>query len=342
MKSRRFLPLVAAAVLSAIVATVLFTVLTLAHIEETWNIIVVSQALALARMTFIAALAHAIILGLPLFIFLRSISNVGIVSCALAGFLVGATPFAIFDLVSMFGLQSASTSGQATVVNGVPTLAGWIEYGRAVGSIGLFGGAGGVAFWAAMRLSDEPAEGVHGTDARSNNLRPGSWTIVSIAVILTCTAFLLPSVVTDHSCHNLFRDGRTSIGPQIGADIKLTADDWPTLRQMFIDFGAKRSLSFRGDQHVQHGKIMWRDLNLCNEAGVNIDALDQPWLTQINSPLADRGISFTVYELKLGSDWNRLARDLIDEIDTTWPDKTTFRGPDGKVVSTQEALRGRQ
>jgi hypothetical protein len=241
----------------------------------------------------------------------------------------------------MFGLQSASTGGKVTVVNGVPTPAGWIEYARAVGFIGLFGLAGGLAFWAAMRLSGEPSREAHGTDAGSNDLRAGSWTIVSMAVFLTCTVFLLPSVVTDNSCHNLFRDGRTSIGPQIGADIKLTAEDWPTLRQMFIDFGVKHSLSFRSDQQIRRGEIMWRDLNLCNEAGVNIDVLDQPWLTQINPALAGRGVSFRVYELKVGSDWNRLARNLIDEIDTTWPDKTTFRGPDGKVVSTQDALNGR-
>jgi hypothetical protein len=66
-----------------------------------------------------------------------------------------------------------------------------------------------------------------------------------------------------------------------------------------------------------------------SEAGVNIDAVERPGLAQINSRIADRGIEITVYELKPGTDWKPLARDLINRIDTTWPQKITFRGPDG-------------
>ncbi len=70
--------------------------------------------------------------------------------------------------------------------------------------------------------------------------------------------------------------------------------------------------------------------------------LDQRWLTQINSSLADRGISFSVYALKPSTDWKPLARDLLNRIDMTWPQKVAFRGPDGKVTSVEEALKGRQ
>jgi len=60
---------------------------------------------------------------------------------------------------------------------------------------------------------------------------------------------------------------------------------------------------------------------------------------QINSPLADRGINFRVYALKPSSDWKPLARDLLNKIDMTWPQKIAFRAPDGKVMSVEEALR---
>jgi hypothetical protein len=82
---------------------------------------------------------------------------------------------------------------------------------------------------------------------------------------------------------------------------------------------------------------VWRDLNLCSEAGVNIDAVEQPGLAQMKSRIAD--IDITVYELKPGSDWKPLARDLINRIDTTWPQKITFRDPDGRVISVEEALK---
>jgi hypothetical protein len=341
MRSQKLI-LLASALLAATVATLLFTIPNLAQIEEPWNIVVVSQALTLARMTFIIVVAHTLVLGLPLFLLLRSMRRVGFATCALGGIIVGVVPFGVLALISMINLQSASSGGKPTVINGVPTLLGWIEYAYVVGSMGLVGLAGGLTFWVAMRLSGQFAGKPNKPEAQSNKLRVGSWSIASVALLLTCTILILPSLVRDNSCHNLFRDGRTSVGPQISADLKLPTEDWPTLRQILVDFGAAHSLSFRNDEMIRHGNITWRDLNLCNEAGVNIDALDRPWLTQINSSLADRGINFSVYALKPSSDWKPLARDLLSRIDSRWPQKTKFRGPDGKVMSVEEALKGRQ
>src|SRR5258708_2068922 len=116
MQPHQFMPL-AAALLAAIAAAFLVTILTLVQIEEPWNIVVVSEGVGAARATLIVALAHAFVLGLPLFFLLRSRRRVGIIACALGGFLVGAGPFGLLDLISMFGMQSASTGGVATVVN---------------------------------------------------------------------------------------------------------------------------------------------------------------------------------------------------------------------------------
>lgn len=143
---QKLLLLVASVVLAVVVVTFLLAILTLAQIEEAWNIAVVSETLTLTRTTFIAVLAHALILGLPLFLILRSTRRVGITSCAVGGFLVGAVPLGVLTLTSMIGLQSASTDGKPTVINGVPTLAGWIEYVQGVGFFGLVGIAGGLAF----------------------------------------------------------------------------------------------------------------------------------------------------------------------------------------------------
>jgi hypothetical protein len=334
--------LLASALLAAVIATLLFIIPTLVQIEVPWNIVVVSQVLTLTRTTFIVAAAHALVLGLPLFLLVHSMKRVGVATCALGGFLIGAVPSGVFILISMIGLHSASSGGKPTVINGVPTLAGWIEYAYAVGSAGWFGLTGGLTFWGAMRLSGQIAGKRNEPEAQSSELRASSWSVVSVAALLTCATLILPSAVMDNSCHNLLRDGRTSIGPQFSADLKLPAEDWPTLRQIFVDFAAAHSLCLRSDEHVQDRNIMWRDLNLCNEAGINIDALDQPWLTQINSSLADRGINFRVFALKPSSDWKPLARDLLNRIDMAWPQKTTFRGPDGKVLSAEEALKGRQ
>ncbi|MFZ0424457.1 MAG: hypothetical protein WAL80_16395 [Xanthobacteraceae bacterium] len=334
--------LLVATLLSAIIVAFLLTVPTLTQVEEPWNIVVASEVVGFARITFIVALAHAVILGLPLFFILRSKFPIGSVSCALGGFIVGSAPTAVLALISMIGLQSASTGGKATVINGLPTLAGWIEYAVTVGSMGLFGLAGGLTFWLVLRASGQVATEPNTKALQPGKSRPAAWTIASVTIFLTCALLLLPNIVRDNSCHNLFRDGRSSIGPQILADMKLTAEDWPMLTQIFMDFGAAHSLSFRSDQQIRRGDLMWRDLNLCSD-GVNIDAVDRPWMDRLkNSPLAGRGIQFAVYELKPGSDWNALARDLLDKLATTWPGKVTFRGRVGETLSETEALKGRQ
>lgn len=39
-----------------------------------------------------------------------------------------------------------------TVVDGVPTLAGWLSYANAVAGMGAFGTVGGLAFWVVWRV----------------------------------------------------------------------------------------------------------------------------------------------------------------------------------------------
>src|SRR4051812_44973177 len=128
MRFREFMLVVAAASLSAAVATLPPVVLTLADIEDPWTTGIVFESLILTRMIFLVALAHALGLGLPTFFFLRSRNQVGVVSCAVGGFLIGAVPLGVLALISMFRLQTASSGGVPTVVNGMPMLAGLIEY----------------------------------------------------------------------------------------------------------------------------------------------------------------------------------------------------------------------
>jgi hypothetical protein len=349
MRSQQIVPLLASALLAAAVATLLLLSPMLAQVKEPWDILVVSDGVVNARLTFIVASAHALVLGVPIFLLLRSKRHVGAVTCAVGGFLIGVVPDGVLALLPMFR-GSAWINGTPTVINGVPTLAGWIEYAYFVGSLGLFGLAGGLTFWAAMRVSGQLARGPNGTGAQSSKIRHGAWGVAFIVVAFTCAIFVLPSLlrVRDKSCHNLFRDGRTSIVPQITADINLPTEDWPKLRQIFVSFGERHSLSFRGNEQTSQGTPVWRDLNLCSEAGVNIYAVDRQWLAQIKSPPSVargpryRGVQFSVFELRPGSDWKPLARDLINEIDTTWPQKTRFSGPDGRTISIEQALNGRQ
>jgi hypothetical protein len=322
----------ASAVLAAITVTLLLSIPFLAEIEEARSIIVASEDVQLTRVIFGVALPHALVLGLPLFVILRSMRRqVGVLACALGGFLVGAVPIGLFILWSAMEIRT----------NGVTTPACRIEDAQGVGFWGLLGMAGGLSFWGAMRVSGQMADTPNQSEAHSSRSLAGSLSIVFGAVLLTCAIIVLPSVVRDNSCHNLFRDRQIGIDPQISARIKLSPADWPTLRQIFADFGAAHSLAFRSDEPTRRGKILWSDLNLCNESGINIDALDRTWPPQNNFPHADRDIELNVFDLDAGSDWKPLGRDLLNMIDITLPQKTTILGPDGKAISIEEALKGR-
>lgn len=342
---RRTIILWSATLLAAVVVALLVTALTAKEIEEPWNIAVVSQLLWLLRLTFIVALAHAIGLGLPLFLFLRSKSRIGIIACALGSFAVGALGPAVLGLLGMLGGGSynAWTGGRATVLNGVPTLAGWLEFALGVGTTGLIGLAGGLAFWLTMRLSGQIPAGPKAAET-PDGISPAIFrAIAATAISSTCAVLLLPSITKDNSCHNLFKDGPLSFHHlQIYADVALAHEDWPALTQIFTNFAAAHSLSLRSDQHIRRREILSRSLDLCNEAGVSINIWDNLWLDRSHAPARTKGIKLRVEEFKVGSDWNLLAHELVDKINATWPEKIVFRGLGGETVSETEAFKGHQ
>jgi hypothetical protein len=340
MQPRHFMPWIAG-IIAAVVVALLVTAQTAIRIEESWNIVVASEVAQFARFALIVTSLHAAILGVPLFLFLRSFTSVGILWCAAGGFLTGAVPSAVLGLFALFGMQNASSGGKATVVNGIPTLAGWLEYLQSVGLIGLFGLAGGIVFWGVMRLSGPHLAAAGDERSLSSRFRKASWLIAAISIISVSAIFVLPRTVKDNTCHNLFRDGRHSIGPQIFAKLQLNPDDWQALTQMLTDFGAEHSLAFRRDEKIQQGVLMWRNLSLCSESGVTIKIAEQPWLDRTSVEERAKGIRFEVFEWKAGSPWPSLANDLLDKIATAWPDKTTFYGPNSKTISRAEALKGR-
>ena len=341
----RAIMLWSATLLAAAVVALLFLGLAAKEIGEPWNIAVVSELFGLLRLTFLVALAHAVVLGLPLFLFFRSKSCVGIVACALGGFVVGAVGPAVLGLLGLFGGASynAWSGGRATVVNGVPTLLGWAEYAQSVGFIGLIGLAGGLTFWLIMRLSGQIPPEPRAADAPAGTSRTVSWTIAATAISSTCAVLLLPSIVVDNTCHNLFRDGRSSIAPQIHANLELTPETWPILTQIFTDFAVAHSLSLRSDQEIRRGQLLWRTLDLCNEAGVKIEITDTPWMDGMPKlPANIKGVKLNIFEFKADSGWNPLAHELVDKISAKWPEKVVFRGRGGKPVSETEAFQGRQ
>ena len=92
--------------------------------------------------------AYVIVLGMPAYAVLRWRNAVRGWSTIATGFVLGAAPVAVllWPLRNSRG-ASATIDGVSTIVNGVPTIAGWLQYLESVASFGVCGAAAATAFW---------------------------------------------------------------------------------------------------------------------------------------------------------------------------------------------------
>jgi len=120
------------------------------------------QFLALAPYIFIVATGHALALGLPVFLWLRRRGKANGWTSALAGFVIGCLPMSVFGFPSRSQINysySANMWGRLRelVVEGAPTLWGWVSYAESLATFGACGAAAGLAFWLAWHHADQPS-----------------------------------------------------------------------------------------------------------------------------------------------------------------------------------------
>jgi len=112
---------------------------------------------SLAMFTLEAAVTHAVLLGTPLFFALHRLNWLRAWSCPLAGLVLASLPKAIQSWPLRLAQPHVSVSMRLgdkmvqTVVNGVVTPAGWLEYARVIGIYAVLGAIGGLVFWLIWR-----------------------------------------------------------------------------------------------------------------------------------------------------------------------------------------------
>jgi hypothetical protein len=241
----------------------------------------------------------------------------------------------------------ASINGVPTVVDGMPTAAGWFYYIQSLGFLGSFGALAGLAFWAVLKLTGElsarsraVSQTSEDTGYRASPRR--TWGIVTVAVLLGGLVLAVPILTKDRTCHNMFRDGRNSVHSQVNMELEIGLPEWPKLTRLIEDFGIEHALSFRNSSKIDPGSVVQvLALSLCNERGANIHVLRQEWATATfkSSSLGRAGVPIGVYELRSDSGWEALAKSLVVELEGAWPEKVKFRDKDGRVVPMPEKLR---
>lgn len=300
-----------------------------------------AQSLTILTLAFAVTLGHAVIIGLPV-AFLYRAKRWTRLSAAIAGaFIIGIIPGGLLTWPMNLSLRtSSSVDGVATVVNGIPTLAGWLGYLKLLGVIGSLGAIGGLVFWLTLRWSGafvvadsdlvEPAPRQRVT----NLLLSGAAFAASVAI------FALPVITKDRSCHNMFRDGRKSVSSQLNIDLAIAPSDWPRLAQLLEDFGTKHGMSYRNRSEERPGTVRILGLSACSEEGLVITVNEQLWNTQISTVLrGERGVGIGVYDLKDDKGWQPLARDLVTTLESEWHDKVRFRDGVGRFIPLPAVLR---
>jgi len=94
-----------------------------------------------------------VVLGLPAFLLLRWKRLVHWWSAIGGGFLLAALPMALSAWPMRYShtKSSAVINGVQTMIDGVPTAAGWLQYGAGVVMFGGLGAVGGLCFWLVWR-----------------------------------------------------------------------------------------------------------------------------------------------------------------------------------------------
>jgi hypothetical protein len=110
------------------------------------------EILSMMPLVLIVAAAHLALIGLPAFLLLKHFKRLSWPTIMLVGFVSGSVAVAVlgWPLSSGSGSSSSSTwhgEMRDMVVNGVPTLYGWLSYLEGVAAFGLQGIFGAAAFY---------------------------------------------------------------------------------------------------------------------------------------------------------------------------------------------------
>ena len=279
---------------------------------------------AFAPLILLVMGAVSLCLALPAYSVLRLYRRQTWRSCIVAGFLVGATVAALVLLPVSGSMQIGR---EMAVVGGVRTAAGWRMYAEAVGTAGGIGAGAGGAFWAALRLLEHAG--------RWPQLGRLSLTAgVSLAIAASWTVFALPKLTADRSCHNVFRDGRGSIGPVLFFTVELKGGEWPRFRDTAEHFASAEEWAVDESNDKDKAFSDSRFVSVCVEPGTKImfsgaDA-SNPTRAEVS-----------VFQPQGGNSWQAPAGRLLASIEAAFPGQLR-RDWTGTEMQTPSALLPQQ
>ncbi len=101
-------------------------------------------------------LGHAVVLGLPAALLYRRLNWRSPAYALAGGLVIGAVPAGLYfwPVDPRHGTNAWSGTTQ-TLLDGVPTWAGWVEYLQMLGGFGCLGALGAIVFWVTLKIAGE-------------------------------------------------------------------------------------------------------------------------------------------------------------------------------------------
>ena len=213
-----------------------------------------------------------------------------------------AAGFAIGIVPVVFVAWPPDTSGYASTLGESLLLAG---------GYGLLGAAGACTFWLTLHLCDALTPGA--VVSASRGAAAAAVALCAIAGVAT-----LPYLAEDRTCHNMFRDSQADVAPRVNIAVAVEPSDEAKIASVFDRIAARRQLDYRRQNQV---------FSLCDEQGLLIFGMS-----------IETTLSVNLYYRNQDDAWLEPAREIVDALQTSWPDKLTFLGAGGRAIQPPENL----
>jgi hypothetical protein len=302
---------------------------------------VVSGPLRLVPFAFLVALEHAVVLGVPLVALLWWKRWVNAWTAVLGGCVVGALGIGVVLWPLRFAeLRTNSWIGRGservqTMIDGAPTLAGWLQYATVVAEFAMLGALGGLAFWATLRITGlVPLVRAHADKSTPARRSPLTALLPATAFVLALAVLGLPQVKDSSlgsssdnaaSCHTkLFSHAEANI------DLAIAVDQWDALTTVYQDLAAELNLSLLDQSELRPAVVRTLYLSACSD-DVLIKTGEQRWAPDYQPPIAGRGVGIDVYS-DASPEAQGATRRLLQRLEERWPGGLRFTDGRGSFI----------
>lgn len=130
-----------------------------------------------------------------------------------------------------------------------------------------------------------------------------------------------------------------SVSPLFRINLVLEIEDWPKLRKVLQDFATAHGWFFR-DQSEERRHVLKRlYITLCAENGLRFRASEQRWASRgYASASPGYGLPLPLYGDVPDDVWQPVAVEMVQLLESHWPNRVRFRNGDGYIVERPDFL----